>query len=97
MLKCHTYQFLKRTKRIYDKLPLKQAESQPWDTLCIDLICKYRMTPNKGGKKYAMKGKKDKDDYIQAITMIEQVTSWRGIHAVLEARAVPVTYKEEPA
>ena len=54
-------------KRNYGKLLAKQAETRPWDTLCIDLIGKYRMTPNNGSRKYAMKGKKDKDVYLQAI------------------------------
>ena len=85
--KCHTCQFLKRNKKNYGKLPAKQAETQPWDTLCIDLIGKYRMTPNKGGRKYAMKGKKDKDVYLQAITMIDPATGWIEIRSVLEARA----------
>ena len=48
----------------YGKLPTKQAETQPWDTLCIDLIGNYRMTPNKGDRKYAMKGKKNKNVYL---------------------------------
>ena len=69
--KCHMWQFLKRNKRNYGKLPPKQEETQPWDMLCIDLIGKYRMTPKKGGRKYAMKGKKEKDVYLQAITMID--------------------------
>ena len=34
------------------------------------------MTPNKGGRKYAMKGKNDKDVYLQAITMIDPATGW---------------------
>ena len=63
-------QFLKDNKRKYGKLPAKQAENQLWDTLCIDLIGKYGMNPNKGGRKYAMKGKKDKDVYLQAITIV---------------------------
>ena len=29
------------------------------------------MTANKGGRKYAMQSKKDKDIYLQAITMID--------------------------
>ena len=62
-------QFLKRNKRNYGKLPAKQAETQPWDTLYIDLI-----GINKGGRKYAMKGKKDEDVYLQAITMIDPAT-----------------------
>ena len=50
--KCHKYQFLKCNKRNYGKLPAKQTENQPWDTLCIDhLIGKYRITPNKGGRR----------------------------------------------
>ena len=42
--KCHMCQFLKRNK---SKLPAKQAESQPWDMLCID---KYGMTLKKRAK-----------------------------------------------
>ena len=45
------------------------------------------MTPNKGGKKYAMKGKKDKDIYLQAITMIDPATGWIDIRSMPEARA----------
>ena len=45
------------------------------------------MTPNKGGRKYPMKGKKDKDVYLQAITMIDPATGWIEIRSVPEARA----------
>ena len=45
------------------------------------------MTPNKGGRKYAMKGKKDKYVYLQAITMIDPATGWIEIRSVPEARA----------
>ena len=48
--------------------------------LCIDLIGKH---PNKGGKKYAMKGKKDKDVYLHAITKIDPATGW------IEIRSMP--------
>ena len=67
-------QFLKHRLRNYGKLSPKQAETQPWNMLCIDLIGKCRMTHNEGGKKYAMKGKKDKDVYLQAIIMIDPAT-----------------------
>ena len=80
-------QFVKQNNRNYSKLPAKQAETQPQDMLCIDLIGKYRMTPNKRGRKYAMKGKTDKDVYSQAITTIDPATSWIEIHSVPEARA----------
>ena len=62
--------------------------------LCIDLIGKYRMTPNKGGRKYTMKGKKDKDIFLQAITMIDPATGCIKIRSVPEARADLVTYKQ---
>ena len=32
------------------------------------------MIPNKEGRKHAMKGKKDKDAYFQATTMIDPAT-----------------------
>ena len=77
----------------YNKLPDKQAETQPWDMLCLDLIDNYQITPKKGGRKYSMKDnkdkkdKKDKDDYLQAITMMDPATGWIEIRYVLEARA----------
>ena len=95
--KCHTCQFRKRNKRNYGKLPFKRAETQPWDTLCIDLITKYSMSPNKGGRKYAMKSKKDKDVYLQAITMINPATSWIEILSVPEVRVDLVTNQVELA
>ena len=55
--------------------------------LSIDLIGKYIMTSNKGRRKYAMKGKKDKDVCLQAITMIGPATGWIEIRSVPEARA----------
>ena len=58
--------------------------TQPWDTLCIELIGKYRMTTNKGGRKYAMKCKKDKNIYLQAITMIDPATGWIKIRSIPE-------------
>ena len=55
------------------------------------------MTPNKGGRKYAMKGKKDKDVYLQAITMIDPATDWIEIRSVPEARADLIAYQVELA
>ena len=45
------------------------------------------MTPNKGGRIYAMKGKKDKAIYLQAITVIYPATCWIEIRSVPEAKA----------
>ena len=57
--KCKTYQFLKRNKKQYKKLPPKKAEIIPWDTLCVDLIEKYQFTPKGGGKKLQILHKGD--------------------------------------
>ena len=53
----------------------------------FDLIGKYQMNPDKGGRKFIMKFKKDKDIYLQAITMLAPATSWVEICSVPEARA----------
>ena len=44
------------------------------------------MTPNKGDRKYTMTGKKDKDVYLQTITMIDLATDWIEIRSVTETR-----------
>ena len=46
---------------------------------------------------YAMKGKKDKDVYLQAISMLDPATGWIEIHFVLEARADLVANQVELA
>ena len=55
------------------------------------------MTLNKGGREYAMKGKKDKDVYLQVITMIDPATGWIEIRSVPEARADLVANQVELA
>ena len=56
------------------------------------------MTPNKGGRKYAMRGnKKDRDVYLQVITMIDPATGWIEICSVPEARANLVANQVELA
>ena len=44
--KCLTCQRAKTTNQKYGKLPPKQAETNPWDTLWVDLIGPYT-TPQK--------------------------------------------------
>ena len=39
--KCPTCQRAKTTNQKYGKLPLKQDETNTWDTLCVDLIVPY--------------------------------------------------------
>ena len=47
--KCPTCQRAETTNQKYGKLPPKQAETNPWDTLCVDLIGPYTI-PGKGKK-----------------------------------------------
>ena len=55
------------------------------------------MTLNKGGRKYAMKGNKDKDVYLQTITMIDPATVWIEICSEPQARADLVANQVELA
>ena len=95
--KCHTCQFLKRGKKQYGKLPAKEAESTPWETLCIDLIGKYQFTTKGGGREYKMKTKNGNTVYLQAVTMIDPATGWVEIRAVQSARADLVANQVELA
>ena len=70
---------------------------QPCDTLCIDLIGKYRMAPINGGRKFSMNDKKDKDVFLQAINMIDSATGWIEKFSVPEARAGLVANQVEQA
>ena len=55
------------------------------------------MTPNIGGRKYATKDKKDKDVYLQAITMIEPAIARIEIRSVPEVRVDLVANQVELA
>ena len=63
--KCPTCQRAKTTNQKYGKLPSKQAETNPWDTLCVDLIGPYTI-PRKG--KNPLK--------LWCLTMIDRATGW---------------------
>ena len=65
--------------------------------LCIDLISNYRMSPNKGGRKYAMKHKKFGVIQQQTITMIDPAPDWVKIYSLPEARADLVANQVELA
>ena len=53
------------------------------------------MHPKKGGRKYAMKDKKNKDVYLQVITMIDSANDWREIFLLPEAKADSVANQEQ--
>mgnify|MGYP000473878471 FL=1 len=92
---CDVCQRLKRNKKNYGKLPPKQAEATPWQTLCVDLIGRYKLDPKGGGKKYEMTTEKGSTVYLQAVTMIDPATGWVEIRAVPSARADLVAQQVE--
>ena len=49
--KCPTCQKTKRSHQKYGYLPVKVAESQPWDKVCVDLVGPYDITPENKSKK----------------------------------------------
>ena len=76
--KCVTCQTTKRTHiSKYGHLPAKEAEAEPWDKLCVDLIGPYKFEqPN------------SKDDVeLWCVTMIDPATGWIEIAEILPKRA----------
>jgi RNase H-like domain found in reverse transcriptase/Reverse transcriptase (RNA-dependent DNA polymerase)/Integrase zinc binding domain len=76
---CHTCQLTKRTKKKYGHLPEKEAESYPWEKLCVDLIGPY-----------TIKRKHRKDELVLwCVTMIDPATGW------FEIRELPGTKRAD--
>ena len=72
---CHTCQ-LTKTKRVkYGKLPEKEAETVPWDVLCIDLIGPYKIIND------------NQTLTLWALTMIDPATGWFDISAIKAKQA----------
>ena len=81
--RCNTCLLTKRNnKRNYGLLPEKEAESEPWEKLCIDLIGPYPI-PTKGHKKT----KDPKPLQLWAVTMIDPATGWLEIKEITTKRA----------
>ena len=74
--KCDACQFLKRGKKKYGKLPPKQAEAQPWETLCVDLIGEYKFTTAEKQSRYRMTTTEGRTVHLRAVTMIDPATGW---------------------
>ena len=84
---CHTCQLTKTKKVKYGKLPEKEAEIIPWDTLCIDLIGPYKLKqPN---KKMPLE--------LWALTMIDPATGWFDMVPIETKRADIIANKLEQA
>ena len=95
--KCDACQFLKRGKKKYGKLPPKQAEAQPWETLCVDLIGEYKFTTAEKESRYRMTTTEGRTVHLRAVTMIDPATGWIEIREVDSARADLVANQVELA
>ena len=65
--RCRTCQLTKRKTIKYGKLPPKEAEIDPWEVLCVDLIGPYKIK---------QAGAKNKDLILWCLTMIDPATGW---------------------
>ena len=77
--KCSTCQKAKINNQKYGKLPSKEAKTNPWDTLCVDLIGPYKIR---------RKGKKDL--ILWCLTMIDPVTGWFEMTEIANKTAAEV-------
>ena len=77
--KCPAYQRAKTYYQKYGKLPPKQAETNPLDTLCVDLI-----GPNKIPQKVKYRLK------LWCLTMIDIATSWFKMAQIPNKKAAEI-------
>ncbi len=75
--KCPTCQKHKKHTKKYGHLPEKEAEAQPWDKLCVDLIGPYTFQ-----KKY-----RKKDLSLWCVTMIDPATGWLEIKEIKNSKS----------
>jgi transposase InsO family protein len=77
--RCPTCQRNKRKKLSYGHVPVKEAETEPWDKLCVDLIGPYKIR---------RKGRKDL--VCKAVTMIDSATGWFEICLYDDKKSITV-------
>ena len=72
---CRTCQLFKKQRKKYGHLPAKEAEELPWSCVNVDLIGSYVVcTPTAAHT-------------LRALTMINHVTSWFEVTAILDKSA----------
>jgi transposase InsO family protein len=78
--KCSTCQLTKRKTIKYGHLPPKDAEIDPWEVLCVDLIGPYKIR---------LAGTK-KDIELWCLTMIDPATGWCECTRISDKRSITV-------
>ena len=76
---CPACQRFKKKKK-YDKLPPKNAELIPWDTLCIDLVGPCTVTDQKYN-----------DRILNAITFVDPATGWFEIAEITDKTSARIS------
>jgi hypothetical protein len=77
--KCDTCQRTKRTSKKYGHLPAKEAEADPWEVLCVDLIGPY--TIKRRGKRNLT---------LWCVTMIDPATGWFEMKEIPNKEAITI-------
>ena len=77
--KCPTCQISKVSYKKYGHLPMKEAEAEPWERLCVDLIGPY--TVKRRGKEPLR---------LWCITMIDPATGWLEIKEITNKEATTI-------
>ena len=68
MQNCPTCQRTKRSNQKYGIIPIKEAEANPWEKLCIDMIGPYTIKQGTGENANKIT--------IHCVTMIDPATGW---------------------
>ena len=84
--KCPTCQKNKKQRKKYGHLPEKAAETDPWDTLCVDLIGPYSI--RRVGKNSSRKGVDPLT--VKCCTMIDPATGWFEIAQYNDKSAITI-------
>mgnify|MGYP005753024869 CR=1 FL=1 len=86
--RCQTCQLTKKQHIKYGLLPPKEAEADPWETLCVDLIGPYKITRPHMSKKH-------QDITLHCLTMIDPATGWFEIVPIRNKTAIEVANQAE--
>jgi hypothetical protein len=73
---CDTCQLNKKKNKKYGHLPAKEAETVPWEKLCVDLIGPY-----------TIERKNQEPLVLKAVTMIDPATGWFEVQEYGDKRA----------
>jgi len=83
--KCPTCQFTKKKTIKYGHLPPKEAETEPWEILCVDTIGPYKIRIHNSKEHYE----------LSCLTLIDPATGWFEMVRLPDKTAISVAQKAE--